>query len=83
MNRFFLPIMAGFCGAITAFMLIGPMKLPTVANYLICGVVTGVAVYFAHSVQKYIKTIGTALIGAFLLGKGISQFVGGFPKLFA
>ena len=30
---------------------------------------------------KYVKTVGTATIGAFALAKGIGSFVGGFPAL--
>lgn len=45
------------------------------------GVVGAAAAYFSHRVQKYIKTIGTASIGSFMLMKGIGSYAGGFPKL--
>jgi hypothetical protein len=41
----------------------------------------GFAAWFSNKVQRYIKTIGTAIIGAFLLARGVGEYVGGFPKL--
>lgn len=37
---------------------------------------------FGQSNKKYIKSIGTALIGSFMLAYGIAQEVGGFPPIF-
>ena len=45
------------------------------------GAVGGVCAYFSHRVQKYIKTVGTAVIGSFMLFKGIGNYLHGFPKL--
>jgi hypothetical protein len=42
----------------------------------------GVAVaWYSAKRLKYVKTVGTATIGAFSLAKGIGSFVGGFPAL--
>ena len=42
----------------------------------------GVAVaWYSAKRLKYVKTVGTATIGAFALAKGIGNFVGNFPAL--
>ena len=84
LDKFLLPIMAGFCGGLTAFMVLGPMKLPNAAVLGLVGLAGGVSAYFAHYVHKYIKTIGTALIGAFMFVRGIGMFelFGRYPSIF-
>jgi hypothetical protein len=37
------------------------------------------AVYYCHLAERYIKAIGTAFIGSFILMHGISNYAGGFP----
>ena len=39
--------------------------------------------YFAKKFNKYIKSIGTACIGSFLMMYGLGQEVGGFPPIFS
>ena len=83
-HKFLVPIIAFVCGSLTAFLLTsaisskGNMKYVKIA---IDGGAGGVAAFFAHRVQRYIKTVGTACIGSFMLFKGIGNYVGGFPKL--
>ena len=84
LDKFLLPIMAGVCGGLVAFMVLGPMKLPPAATIVLSGGVGGIAAYFAHYVHKYIKTVGTALIGAFMFVRGIGTFevFGKYPSIF-
>jgi uncharacterized membrane protein YqhA len=84
LDKFLLPIMAGVCGGLTAFMILGPMKLPSAAVIGLACLAGGVSAKFAHYVHKYIKTIGTALIGAFLFVRGIGMFelFGKYPSIF-
>ena len=39
--------------------------------------------YLAKQFNKYIKSIGTACIGSFLMMYGLGQEVGGFPPIFS
>lgn len=84
LDKFLLPITAGFIGGLTAFMVLSPMKLPNVAVLGLAAVAGGVSAKFAHYVHKYIKTIGTALIGAFMFVRGIGMFelFGRYPSIF-
>jgi|TARA_B110001450_G_C17631059_1_gene485228 uncharacterized membrane protein YGL010W len=82
--KFLVPIIAFVCGSLLAFMMTSTISLSGNAAYikiLIDGVFGGAAAFFSHKVQKYIKTVGTACIGSFLLFKGIGSFEGHFPKL--
>jgi hypothetical protein len=47
---------------------------------IVLAVASGAA-YVSGRVQDYIKTGGTAIVGAFLLARGIGAYAGGFPKL--
>lgn len=84
LDKFLLPIMAGVCGGLSAFMLISPMGLPAIAAIILAAGAGGLAAYFAHYIHKYIKTIGTALIGAFMFVRGIGMFelFGKYPSVF-
>jgi len=50
MNKFFLPIMAGLCGAMASFMLVAPMGLNKYINYALVTVVAGIAVYLSDKI---------------------------------
>lgn len=83
-SKFLVPIIAFVCGSLVAFMFTASLPLEGDLQYIkivIDGTVGGAAAFFSHRVQKYIKTVGTACIGSFMLFKGIGSFVGGFPKL--
>jgi hypothetical protein len=73
-------LISAFCLGIASFMLIFPIKeIPVPAKYTIVILSVGAAGYIGKKFDKYIRAYGTALIGAFLLVHGISQYVGGFP----
>ena len=76
--------MAGVCGGLSAFMIVGGLKLPAIVKILLAAAAGGVAAKFAHYIHKYIKTIGTALIGAFMFVRGIGMFelFGKYPSVF-
>lgn len=84
LDKFLLPIMAGVCGGLSAFMIVGGLKLPAIVKILLAAAAGGVAAKFAHYIHKYIKTIGTALIGAFMFVRGIGMFelFGKYPSVF-
>lgn len=75
--------MAFQCGCIIGFMLLGLIPFQIDKTYLYAaGGSVGVAVaYYSAKRLKYVKTVGTATIGAFSLAKGIGSFVGNFPAL--
>ena len=50
---------------------------------MIIFIVVLVSIYFAKLANKYIKSIGTAFIGSFLLMHGLGQELGNFPPIFA
>ena len=83
-HKYLVPIIAFVCGSLTAFLLTSAISSKGNLKYVkvaIDGGVGGIAAYFSWRVQQYIKTVGTACIGSFMLFKGIGNYVGGFPKL--
>lgn len=79
-----VPIIAFVCGSLGGFMLTATLPLDGDLIYvkiLLDGACGGVCAYFSYRANQHIKTGGTAIIGSFLLFKGIGSFVGGFPKL--
>lgn len=84
LDRYLISITAGVCGGLVSFMVLSPMKLPTAATIVFSLAVGGVTAYFADYVHKYIKTVGTALIGAFMFVRGIGTFevFGKYPSIF-
>ena len=81
-NKFAVPIIAFGTAAIAVFMLTKPIiRHNTLVQSAIVLIAAGFAAWFSNRVQRYIKTIGTAIIGAFLLARGVGEYVGGFPKL--
>ena len=64
-------------------MLLGLIPILIEPTYLFAAAGSmGVAVaWYSAKRLKYVKTVGTATIGAFALAKGIGSFVGGFPAL--
>lgn len=83
-HKFLVPIIAFVCGSLAAFLFTSTLPLNGDLVFLkigIDGVVGGACAFFSHRVQKYIKTVGTAIIGSFMLFKGIGNYAHGFPKL--
>jgi hypothetical protein len=80
-NKFAVPLISGWCGGIISFMLIGGMKMPGPAKLLIIALVAGATVYYSYKVQRFVKSAGTAMIGAFILFNGIGNYVGGYPSI--
>lgn len=82
-DKFAVPLISGWVGGIIGFMLIGATKMPGAAKILIISVVAGAAGYYSFKVQRYVKSAGTAIIGAFILFRGIGNYVGGYPEIMA
>lgn len=83
-SKFLVPIIAFVCGSLAAFMFTSTLPLKGNLVHLkvaINGVIGLACAVFSHRVQKYIKTVGTAIIGSFLLFKGIGTIRHDFPKL--
>ena len=62
-------------------MLIGAIKMPDLARFAIVLLAAFATVWYSYKVQRFIKSAGTAMIGAFILFYGIGNYVGGYPKL--
>ena len=78
-EKYMVQILAGVAGVACAILLLGSLKNQMVKSLAVL-VVGGLAVYLSKQFDKYIKTIGTAAIGAFLMMHGVSRYVGGFPS---
>lgn len=79
-----VPILAFVCGSLIGFMLTATLPLDGDLIYvkiLLDGACGGVAAYFSYRANQYIKTVGTAVIGSFMLFKGIGTIRGDFPRL--
>lgn len=74
----------GLVGAIVLLLLVKGFwkKCPKGAFYGIgiAGLVLGAII--GQKLAKFVKSIGTAIIGAFLIVHGVGQFAGGFPAIF-
>lgn len=80
-ERYGVAILSGFCGAAIAFVLLANLRINSVTKQTIM-IITGIAfVYFGANYNKYVKSVGTACIGAFFFMHGIGQYAGGFPEL--
>lgn len=82
-SKVFLVYLAFQNGCILGFMLLSliPMRLSAMIQFAAAGVVGVGIAYLSFKKLKYVKTVGTATFGSFLLAKGISCWVGGFPEL--
>lgn len=80
-DKFAVPLISGWCGGIIAFMLFGGFKIPGTVKLIIIALVSGATVYYSYKVQRFVKSAGTAMIGAFILFNGIGKYVGGYPSL--
>ena len=83
-SKLFLLILAFQNGCLIGFMLLSllPFQLKPMFVFAFGGVVGVALAYYSYKKLKYVKTIGTACFGAFLLTKGVGSFVGQFPALF-
>jgi len=76
-----IPLIAGFCGGLVPFMLLGPLHLKSYVRLPIVFICAGVAVYLSKVLNKFIKSAGTAIIGSFFLMYGVGRYAGGFPDI--
>jgi hypothetical protein len=75
-------IIAGACGFAIAFMMLSNSKMSDDMVHLVSGIAALICAYFGRLYNKYIKSVGTALIGAFFTSQGIGYYAGGFPSFF-
>jgi len=82
-SKVFLVVLAFQNGCILGFMILAllPNPLGQMYNFAAAGVVGVAVAYFSYKKLKYVKTLGTATFGSFLLAKGIGTFEGNFPHL--
>ena len=80
-DKYAVPLISGYVGGVIAFMLIGGVKIPAAAKLATIVVVAATTVYYSYKVQRFVKSAGTACIGAFILFNGIGKYVGGYPAI--
>jgi hypothetical protein len=81
-DRFAHILIAVMAAGFGTFTLLGPIsKIPQVVKMGLMVCACFAAGYFSHLAERYIKAIGTAFVGSFLLMHGISIYAGGFPSL--
>jgi hypothetical protein len=80
-DKFAIPLISAWCGGIATFMIIGATKMPGGVKLVVIVAVAGAAAYYTKKIQRYVKSVGTALIGSFILFNGIGKYVGGYPQI--
>ena len=80
-DKYAVSLISGWVGGIIGFMFIGATPMPAPAKILIIAVLAGAAGYYSFKVQRYMKSAGTAIIGSFILFRGIGNYVGGYPEV--
>lgn len=81
-DRFAHIVIAVMAAGSATFTLLGPIsKIPQMVKMGLMVCACFAAGYFSHLAERYIKAIGTAFVGSFLLMHGISMYAGGFPQL--
>lgn len=79
--RFAIPIVAGGAGAFGFKLLTNVAGLRNeyaVIAILVLGAVLGV--YIGYKLNEFVRTIGTAFLGSYMLVRGAGFFFGGFPE---
>lgn len=79
-DKFAVSLIAGWCGGIFGFMTVGATTIPPLAQTFIVLAIAAAAAYYSFKVKRYIKSGGTAIIGAFILFNGIGKYAGGYPS---
>ena len=80
-NKYAASLLAGWCGGALVALILSPTGLDGKIK-LVCIIVAAiVSIYYARKVNKHIKSIGTAIIGAFFIMHGLGQYLGGFPSI--
>lgn len=80
-EKYAVSIIAGLCGAAMTYLLLAKMKIKSFEKQVLMLITGGLFVYLGRQYNKYVKSIGTAVIGSFLLMQGIGAYAGGFPHL--
>ena len=80
-DKYAVSLITGWVGGIVGFMFIGATPMPAPAKILIIAALAGAAGYYSFKVQRYMKSAGTAIIGSFILFRGIGNYVGGYPEV--
>ncbi len=78
-EQYMFAILAGFGAACLVYIVLGQTKMKSSIKTVTCVLTGVVAGYFCKENNKYIKSLSTGFIGAFLLMKGIGEYAGGFP----
>jgi hypothetical protein len=72
-----VPVIAGFCGLFLLWTLYGLTGLRIkVVRALFCVAGFALGAFLGHKAQAYVKTIGTAFIGANIIILGVSMYAG-------
>lgn len=77
-------VIGAITGAIVVYLLITPIAaIPTWAKIIIGMIGFCLGGYLGTKMAILIKSAGTSIIGSFFLFHGLSNYLGGFPPLFA
>jgi len=81
-NKYAASLLAGWCGGALIALLLSPITALD-GKIKLCLIILAacVSIYFAKRVNKQIKSVGTAIIGAFFIVHGLGQYLGGFPAI--
>jgi len=80
-RKFSVPIIAGVGGAALILILLGAFNVEN--TYIeVAGAVAGAAlgIFIGYRTKKFVKSAGTAMIGAFMIVRGISNYAGGWAN---
>lgn len=81
-NKYATSLLAGWCGGALVALLLSPVtSLDGKIKLCLIILAACVSIYYAKRVNKHIKCVGTAVIGAFFLMHGLGQYLGGFPSI--
>ena len=77
-------LLAGWCGGALMALILTPITaLQGQVKVILIFVAVLLSIRGAQKVNRYIKSVGTAFIGAFLMMYGLGQELGGFPPIFS
>jgi len=80
-DKYAVSLISGWVGGIVGLMVIGATHIPGGAKLAIIAVFALAAGYYSFKVRRYMKSAGTAIIGSFILFRGIGNYVGGYPEV--
>ena len=80
-KKYAVSVIAAGCGIVAGIFLIKLGKLKFKGATFI-GAILGAAggFYIGHKTRRFVKSVGTSLIGSFLFVRGVGTYAGGYPS---